>query len=138
MRSHDECVYSTADPNDYQHNQDYASYLTYSYVTMGDEPGRALVDTAAQHGLNGKQTVERLDAHLQTKHGLRVQHTNEDVAQSAGYVGKKKGLQSLMCLLASVDVVDPDHVTALLCKWSDRCVLSVWAVRGKTLYVLSC
>ena len=36
------------------------------------------------------------------------------------------------------DCIHPDHVAALLGKWSDRCVLSVWAVRGKPLYVLCC
>ena len=42
---------ATADPHSGTPSQDY---LSYSYVTMGDEPGRALVDSAAQHGLIGK------------------------------------------------------------------------------------
>ena len=40
--------------------------------------------------------------------------------------------------LKFANVPNPDHVAALVGKWSDRCVLSVWAVRGKPLYVLSC
>eukprot|EP00439_Symbiodinium_sp_Y106_P035953 s6264_g4.t1 len=44
------------------------SFLSYTFASAGDEPASgALVDTAAQHGLIGEQTLMRHEAPLQIK-----------------------------------------------------------------------
>ncbi|CAE7208124.1 Ttll5 [Symbiodinium sp. KB8] len=56
-----------------------SAYLTYTYASTSDEPpGCALVDTAAQHGLIGAETLTKLDNHLQRTYKLRVQYTQEE------------------------------------------------------------
>ena len=49
-----------------------------TYATLNEAPGRAPVDTAAQNGFIGQETLRTLDAHLQHEFGLRIQHSNED------------------------------------------------------------
>ena len=48
------------------------------------------MDTAAQHGLIGKATLERLDQHLMDHFGLRVQYTNEDGGTVRGVCGSEE------------------------------------------------
>ena len=36
------------------------------------------MDTAAQHGLIGQETLSKLDQHLANQFGMRIKHTNED------------------------------------------------------------
>eukprot|EP00439_Symbiodinium_sp_Y106_P086029 s529_g30.t2 len=63
------------------------NYLNYSFATTNEEPGRALIDTAAQHGLIGRETLEKMDNHLQQNFGVRVQHTSEDGGTVRGVCG---------------------------------------------------
>eukprot|EP00439_Symbiodinium_sp_Y106_P007110 s9578_g1.t1 len=51
------------DNSKHQHNH-IANYLSYSFATTNEQPGRALIDTAAQHGLVGRETLEKMDNHL--------------------------------------------------------------------------
>ena len=64
--------------------------LSYNFATAAEVPGRALVDTAAQRGLIGKVTLERLDQHLMSRFGLRVQYTNEDGGTVRGVCGSEE------------------------------------------------
>ena len=64
--------------------------LSYNFATATETPGRALVDTAAQHGLIGQETLAKLDQHLATKFGMRVQHMNEDGGTVRGVCGSEE------------------------------------------------
>ena len=67
------------------------SFLSYTFASAGDEPGGgALVDTAAQHGLIGEQTLMRHDELLQKRYRLRVQVTDEIVGTVRGVCGSEQ------------------------------------------------
>ena len=68
-----------------------SAYLTYTYASTSDEPpGCALVDTAAQHGLIGAETLTKLDNHLQRTYKLRVQYTQEEGGTVRGVCGSEQ------------------------------------------------
>eukprot|EP00439_Symbiodinium_sp_Y106_P075232 s1629_g14.t2 len=59
--------------------QCYETFLSYTYASSTEEAGgSALVDTAAQHGLIGEQTLRKHDLYLQQHYRLRVQITGEE------------------------------------------------------------
>ena len=79
--------------------------LSRHFATAIEIPGRALVDTAAQHGLIGQATLEKLDQHLMTTFGMRVKYTNEDGGTVRGVCGSEEP-QSRTFSLGSAAVPD--------------------------------
>ena len=74
----------------------------YNFATAIETPGRALVDTAAQHGLIGQETLSKLDQHLANQFGMRIKHTNEDGgAVRGGSAGRRSAHRSPMSRLGS-------------------------------------
>ena len=74
-----------------------SAYLTNTFASSSDEPpGCALIDTAAQHGLIGAETLTKLDNHLQRtyKLQLRVQYTQEE----GGTVPVVCGSEEVTCI----------------------------------------
>ena len=65
-------------------------FLSYNFATSMETPGRALVDTAAQHGLIGRETLDKLDQHLLTSFGMKVQHSGEDGGTVRGVCGAEE------------------------------------------------
>ena len=65
-------------------------FLSYTFATSLEAPGRALVDTAAQHGLIGRETLEKLDQHLLTNFGMKVRHSGEDGGTVRGVCGAEE------------------------------------------------
>ena len=63
------------------------TYLSCNYATSNEQPGRALIDTAAQHGLVGRETLSKMDQHLQQNFGIKVQHSTEDGGTVRGVCG---------------------------------------------------
>ena len=63
-----------------------------SFVFLGSAPdrGMALVDTAAQHGLVGHDTLQRHDRHLREHFGLQVQWSNEHGGSVRGVCGQEE------------------------------------------------
>ena len=53
-------------------------------------PGRALVDSAAQHGLIGRETLEKLDQYLLTNFGMKVQYSGEGGGTVRGVCGAEE------------------------------------------------
>ncbi|CAE7707824.1 unnamed protein product, partial [Symbiodinium necroappetens] len=66
--------------------------LSYTFASSNDESeGCALVDTAAQHGLIGEQTLHKHDMYLQKHHNkLRVQITDETGGTVRGVCGSEQ------------------------------------------------
>ena len=66
-----------------------------SYVFLGTHrtSGTALVDTAAQHGLVGHDTLDDHDRLLQRSHGLRVQWSSESGGSVRGVCGAEETTQ---------------------------------------------
>ena len=68
-------------PNDFYaatlvRNEEHMSFLSYTFASCNSEDlGTALVDTAAQHGLIGRDTLARHDQFLRERFQLRVQYT---------------------------------------------------------------
>ena len=63
------------------------TYLKDSFATTNEHPGRALLDAAAQHVLVGRETLKKMDEHLQQNFGLRVQQSEEDGGAVRGVCG---------------------------------------------------
>ena len=53
------------------------TYLSYTFASSVDLEGHALVDTAAQHGLIGAETLQVHDRLLRNRFGLCVQYSQE-------------------------------------------------------------
>ena len=69
---------------------DIGDFLSYNFATAIETPGRALVDTAAQHGLIGQETLSKLDQHLANQFGMRIKRTNEDGGTVRGVCGSEE------------------------------------------------
>ena len=65
-------------------------FLSYSFATVSETPGRALVDTAAQHGLIGRETREQLEQHLLANFGMKVRRSGEDGGTVRGVCGAEE------------------------------------------------
>ena len=79
--------------NDDQDCEQYMERFTaLSFVFHGAvaNEGVALVDTAAQHGLIGANTLQRHDRLLQDRFGIRVQWTNEHGGSVRGVCGQEE------------------------------------------------
>ena len=71
--------------------QGYETFLSYTYASSTEEAGgSALVDTAAQHGLIGEQTLHKHDLYLQQHYRLRVQITGEEGGTVRGVCGSEQ------------------------------------------------
>ena len=68
---------------------DFAA-LTFCFLAVHEDEGTALVDTAAQHGLVGKETLLRHDHLLQEHHGLQVQWSHEAGGSVRGVCGQEE------------------------------------------------
>ena len=67
------------------------SFLSYTYASSDSEDaGSALVDTAAQHGLIGRDTLARHDQFLQQHFQLRVQYSDEKGGTVRGVCGSEE------------------------------------------------
>ncbi|CAE7724500.1 GIP [Symbiodinium necroappetens] len=67
------------------------SFLSYTYASCdSDAVGTALVDTAAQHGLIGRETLTRHDLYLQHHYQLRVQYSDEKGGTVRGVCGSEE------------------------------------------------
>ncbi|CAE7350344.1 RE1 [Symbiodinium sp. CCMP2592] len=67
------------------------SFLSYTYASCDSENlGTALVDTAAQHGLIGRETLARHDQYLQQHFQLRVQYSDEQGGTVRGVCGSEE------------------------------------------------
>ena len=64
--------------------------LSYVFLGMQKATGTALVDTAAQHGLVGIETLEAYDKLLQQEFGLKVQWTTEAGGSVRGVCGTEE------------------------------------------------
>ena len=71
--------------------------LSFVFLAVHEEQGTALVDTAAQHGLVGRETLEQHDTLLQDRFHLRVQWSHEAGGSVRGVAGKRKPHPSPMC-----------------------------------------
>ena len=63
------------------------TYLSYTFASTVDQEGHALVDTAAQHGLIGAETLKAHDKLLQERYGLCVQYSGEAGGSVRGVCG---------------------------------------------------
>ena len=66
------------------------SFLSYVFLGSSTADGTALVDTAAQHGLVGMQTMEKHDYLLQERFGLKVQWSHEAGGSIRGVCGAEE------------------------------------------------
>ena len=66
------------------------SLLSYVFLGSSTSDGSALVDTAAQHGLVGIQTLEKHDQLLQERFGLKVQWSQEAGGSVRGVCGAEE------------------------------------------------
>ena len=67
------------------------TFLSYTYACGSEDAGgSALVDTAAQHGLIGEQTLHKHDLYLQQHYRLRVQLTGEEGGTVRGVCGSEQ------------------------------------------------
>lgn len=66
------------------------SFLSYVFLGSSTADGTALVDTAAQHGLVGMQTLEKHDHLLQERFGLKVQWSHEAGGSVRGVCGAEE------------------------------------------------
>ena len=64
--------------------------LSFVFLAVHEDQGTALVDTAAQHGLVGRETLEQHDTLLQERFGLRVQWSHEAGGSVRGVCGKEE------------------------------------------------
>ena len=67
--------------------------LTYVFLGNTRQHGIALVDTAAQHGLVGRQTLENHDRLLQQEFGVQVQWSSEAGGSVRGVCGSEETTQ---------------------------------------------
>ena len=66
------------------------AFLNYTFATCHEPGGCALIDTAAQHGLIGAQTLEAHDRFLQNNFRLRIQVTDEVGGTVKGVCGSEQ------------------------------------------------
>ena len=67
------------------------TFLSFTFASCETEPsGTALVDTAAQHGLIGSDTLARHDQYLQERFHLRVQYSDEQGGTVRGVCGSEE------------------------------------------------
>ena len=94
-----QCQVFEKEPNGFERqdrpllSEEYMSevLLSYTFASSNDESeGCALVDTAAQHGLIGEQTLHKHDMYLQKYHKLRVQITDETGGTVRGVCGSEQ------------------------------------------------
>ena len=70
------------------------AFLSYTYASCDSEDvGTALVDTAAQHGLIGRETLARRDQYFQQRLQLRVQYSDEQGGTVRGVCGSEEVTQ---------------------------------------------
>ena len=70
------------------------SFLSYTYASCDfEDVSTALVDTAAQHGLIGRETLARHDQNLQQHFQLRVQYSDEQGGTVRGVCGSEEVTQ---------------------------------------------
>ena len=68
-----------------------SAFLSFTFASSSEEPpGSALIDTAAQRGLIGAETLAKLDSHLQKNYKLRVQYTQEEGGTVRGVCGSEQ------------------------------------------------
>lgn len=68
-----------------------SSFLSFCFALHSTKPpGIALVDTAAQHGLVGEETLKQHDILLQQHHQLRVQWSHEPGGMVRGVCGSEE------------------------------------------------
>ena len=67
-----------------------AAFLSFCYLAVHEDEGTALVDTAAQHGLVGLETLQRHDHLLQERFGIQVQWSPESGGSVRGVCGKEE------------------------------------------------
>ena len=116
-------------------------YLSYTFASSVDLEGHALVDTAAQHGLIGAETLEQHDRLLRSKFGLCVQYSQETGGSVRGVCGSEQetklayipmGLCGMSGVL-KVQVV-PGHVPCLLPVYLLTALGSVIDLQGLKMY----
>ena len=66
------------------------NFLSYVFLAHESMDGLALVDTAAQHGLCGQDTLDKHNSLLKRKFGLQVQWSNESGGAVRGVCGKEQ------------------------------------------------
>ena len=81
---------TTAEPQNEQYKERQFCGLSFCFLNTQKSEGTALVDTAAQHGLVGIQTLQHHDLFLQHRFGLQVQWSHESGGTVRGVCGAEE------------------------------------------------